>query len=79
LVPTIVSMMIAAMVEAPSSVMTCSRCARARSVSCSGLSAWNDERYGYGPRKCATLPSEGSFAQRRGSPVSEIAVAVPPW
>ncbi len=77
--PTTVSRMIAAIVPAPSSVMTCSRWASARSASCSGESAWNDERYGYGPRKCATEPSDGSFAQRRGSPVSEIAVAVPPW
>ena len=46
--------MIAAIVPAPSSVMTCSRWASARSASCSGESAWNDERYAYGPRKCAT-------------------------
>jgi len=78
-VPTIVSMITAAIVDAPSRMIVCSRCSSARAVSSSGEVAWNGERYGYGPKKCATDPSAGSFAQRRGSPVSAIAVDVLPW
>ena len=44
LVPTTDSMMIAPIVEAPSRMIVCSRCASARSVSCSGESEWNGER-----------------------------------
>jgi hypothetical protein len=44
-----------------------------------GDAEWNGDRYAYGPKKCATEPSAGSFGQRRGSPVSVIAVEVLPW
>ena len=37
-------------------------------------SAWNGDRYGYGPQKCTTPTATGSLAQRRGSPVAVIAV-----
>ena len=40
---------------------------------------WNGDRYGYGPQKCTTPTAIGSLAQRRGSPVAVIAVAVEPW
>ena len=37
--------LVAAIVAGPSSWMVCSRCASARSDSCSGVSEWNGERY----------------------------------
>ncbi len=70
--------MIAPTVFGPSNWMTCSRCCSARSVSCSGLSDQNGERYGYGPKKC-TCWLAYSFGQRRGSPVAVIAAPVLPW
>lgn len=80
--PTTVSSTIAAIVDGPSNAMTCSRWARARADSSASVVAWKCERYRYGPKKWATFPDalpEFSFAQRRGSPVRLIAVAVPPW
>ena len=78
-VPTTDSSTIAATVCGPSICTTSARCASARSHSCSSVAAPNEERYGYGPKKCTTPGAPGSDAQRRGSPVSVIAVAVAPW
>ncbi len=77
--PTTVSMMIAAIVFGPSSWIVCSRCSSARCDSSASVDEWNAERYRYGPKNRTVPLSTVSFAQRRGSPVIEIAVAVEPW
>ena len=79
LVPTTVSRITAATVDAPSKTIVSRRWASARSVSCSGEVEWKAERYGYGPQKWTTPTAVGSLAQRRGSPLAVIAAAVEPW
>jgi hypothetical protein len=69
----------AAMVDAPSRRITCSRCARARSHSSSGVLDPNTDRYRKGPKKWTAPAAPVSFAQRRGSPVRWIEVVVEPW
>ena len=70
---------IAATLSAPSIKIVSRRCWSARSVSCSGESEWNADRYGYGPQNFTSPGTDGSFSRRRGSPVSPTVSAVPPW
>ena len=69
----------AAIVVGPSSRITCSRCARARSHSSSGVPTRTRSGTGKGPKKCTTPAVPVSEAQRRGSPVRWIEVVVEPW
>ena len=79
LVPTTDSRMIAAILLPPSNVIVSRRCCNARSHSCAGESAWNADRYAYGPQNFTRPGIDGSLSRRRPSPVSPIAAAVPPW
>ena len=73
-VPVTVSRKNAAIVPGPSSWIVSSRLASAVSASSGGrCGPW------YGSRTCTTPDIAGSFAQRRGSPVSVITPVVAPW
>ncbi len=76
--PGTVSSRIAAIDDDPSPWMVRSRWRSARSVSCSGESDQNSERYANGPQKC-TWPRAYSLGTRRQSPVATTAAPVLPW